>query len=70
MNALKWTTKKPTKPGWYWYRYSENHKPYICDVWLDVEKNLRCIFGVGYLVKETPFEWAGPIPEPKENQPK
>jgi hypothetical protein len=20
MNNLNWTTKKPTKPGWYWYR--------------------------------------------------
>jgi hypothetical protein len=20
MSDLNWTTKKPTKPGWYWYR--------------------------------------------------
>ena len=67
---MKWTDKKPTKPGWYWVRYYEGDidvaKVYPC---MDDESIWCCQFagdnGV-WLLTEMAESWAGPIPEPDE----
>lgn len=58
-----WTTSRPTKPGWYWWRAHAKADPH-----------LRCITYVlgrlcsdGLPVKRSPGEWSSePIPEPEE----
>ena len=50
-----WKSESPKVPGWYWYR----HKPSrtIAMINVDVEP-------IEY--ESLPGQWAGPIPEPKE----
>lgn len=65
-----WTTEKPTKPGWYWWRdpYKNNRAPEVCRV-MDRKGQLIAYFNDDsiYLTEFTqPCEWAGPIPEPEE----
>ncbi len=49
---LVWTTDKPTKPGWYWWRASKNGT--ICIRYADPSSTLN------------EGQWAGPIAEPEE----
>ena len=59
--SMKWTTDKPTEPGWYWYRDIRNHKElyrplyYAQDDIDDLHK-----WGSEY------GEWSGPLELPKE----
>lgn len=63
---MKWTTERPTKPGWYWWRR-------IVPGW-DAYKRPRCINVApgpeGVYLQQWSIaegaEWAGPIPEPEE----
>ena len=50
---LCWSQKKPTTPGYYWYR-SKSYEPYIG--YIENPKE-------GWVTKRV-GEWAGPIPEP------
>lgn len=52
--ALEWTDEPPKVPGWYWCR-DENDK-----------ENARIIFPNIRKTKWRDKQWAGPIPEPKE----
>lgn len=27
-----WSTERPTKPGWYWFRYNANSKPHATKI--------------------------------------
>ncbi len=61
---MKWTTEKPTTPGWYWYKgagYSTTLYVYTANGGLFVEDHDYTGPVQGY-----PGEWAGPIPEPEE----
>ena len=51
---LAWTDEPPKVPGWYWCR-DEND-----------EENARIIFPNIRKTKWRDKQWAGPIPEPKE----
>jgi len=73
MSDLTWTTDKPTKPGWYWYR--ENNR--LCVWYVRVGDGKRTELWVyqphrisdGHGIQLFYFkggEWAGPIKEPKE----
>lgn len=63
---MKWTTEKPTKPGWYWFKSTEGTVRIYEIVWLGGEPTAK----VGGL--SCPFKnlhdrhWAVPIPEPEE----
>lgn len=68
---MKWTTTKPTEPGWYWAR--RGHRSHITDFVIedgelvhvanvDTESEIR--IPVGHYNNE--IEWAGPIPTPEE----
>lgn len=55
-HALRWAKERPTTPGWYWVRFDKEEVRMleIRRSWLKT------------LQKITEWEWAGPIPEPKE----
>jgi hypothetical protein len=69
MSDLIWTTKKPTKTGWYWYRGEGDGQ---------TEKVLHFIDDDGdgpYLATSDDLaltdlagEWAGPVEPPLQNQ--
>ena len=62
---LKWTKEKPTKDGWYWFRHKA-FNTYIAKVTCGG----TILFGQYFNVKDinNDAEWAGPIPEPEEQQ--
>jgi hypothetical protein len=69
MSALKWTDKKPTKPGFYFWRYNSKCGHFVAEVIAVKDKSLALWFCGGDAgsgeVKEIPGQWAGPIKEPK-----
>lgn len=68
---MKWTKKKPTKPGFYWYQERGCFKNIMTQIFKDIHSKLICmIMGsrLGDLLKNIPDgKWAGPIPEPDSN---
>lgn len=71
-SQLTWTTEKPRKPGWYWYRGpGTNVVPASVDGcndlrYLDVglHNNVLSESDSGVPVGEIPGEWAGPLEPP------
>ena len=68
--ALTWTAEPPKVAGWSWCRMSMLNMPRCVEVY-GSEDGLR--FGSGESwrepstsVEDPDFQWAGPIPEPKE----
>lgn len=61
---LRWTTEKPTAPGWWWTRMPD-FPPQILEV-REVAGGLMVVYG-DYLspVEKEPGEWAGPIEPPE-----
>ncbi len=63
---MKWTTEKPTAPGWYWYKGAG----YPTILYVYTETFIGSLFvedpDYGGPVQGYPGEWAGPIPEPEE----
>lgn len=59
-----WTTEKPTRPGWYWAR-NKTRVPQIVEV--EANKHGDLHYGI-YTLRHygSNLEWAGPIPEPEE----
>ena len=62
---MKWTSEKPTKPGWYWYRGETDLNELI--IW--VSSDLRVVYPASlnfksFAVDEVPGQWAGPIEPP------
>lgn len=71
---MKWTTEKPTKPGWYWWRRYPKKKAYKVEVkrgrgvlrgnqWLEVYWEGERVARFDEPVRG---EWAGPLDEPEE----
>lgn len=69
-----WTTDKPTRPGWYWWRNPELHyRAQVCRVSHARAPHDGEALGVAYtdgerytLADMVGGEWAGPILEPDE----
>lgn len=70
---MKWTSEPPTEPGWYWTRRTgrggmgtecivETTGPH-CRVWPHTKDR----WGTPAGALEESREWAGPIPEPEED---
>ena len=60
---MTWTTEKPTKSGWYWWR--RRGDPFVLSV-VEIEGQL---FANGASVEELTDhdgEWSGPLEEPAE----
>ena len=67
---MKWTKRKPTRPGWYWVKLSRSVRGLICRV-SECEGLLfvHYPFDVGEKYELISlYRWAGPIPEPKERK--
>ncbi len=66
---MKWSSNKPTKPGWYWWR-APGKNPRVLRVWAYEGSKPTCQDGFGgdedFIENMVPGEWAGPIPEPEE----
>ena len=73
---MTWTTQKPTKPGWYWYRWPSN--PQLGAEIIEITQpdgpdtdtlgmgNPYCGWTLDeYLAEHGPVEWQGPL-EPTE----
>jgi len=56
---------KPTKPGWYWYRYNGIWGPVKVVLFYEELKAIGDA-GIIYSLDEWPGEWRGPIPTPNE----
>lgn len=60
---MKWTTKKPTRDGWYWVRSPNFTSPQVVDV--VVAANAYHLWGEVGALTESDVEWSDqPIPEP------
>ncbi len=62
---LRWTTTKPTVPGWYWYR-GDAHEADAFIVEVDSVGQFQWPDGGYQEVSLAKGEWAGPIEEPVE----
>ena len=63
-----WTTDKPTRPGWWWYRSHQDGIAFVLRVTKGYRIGLVTVFD-GHLRKVETMEghWSdGPIPEPEE----
>ncbi len=64
-----WTTEKPTRTGWYWWRRPSIPEDVIVEVYKDKRNPAMLMLrGRGRLYVQR-GQWAGPIPEPEEPQP-
>ena len=64
-----WTTEKPTKPGWYWWRHSTMARVQMArvDEMLAVScMNELCSICEADHVDECDGQWAGPLEPPHE----
>ncbi len=55
---MKWTTEKPTEPGWYWFELGPIYKisiRYFNSAKLSIKSAI-----------EKDAKWAGPIPMPED----
>lgn len=64
---MTWTTDKPTVPGYYWYKATEQG-PAICDVsntrvfWAGLDES----DSIDLVCKAEGSQWAGPLQPPAE----
>jgi len=67
---MKWTTKKPTTLGWYWWRYSKRSGHGAVRVQIFGPNQQLWVDGDGLgsaLIDEWPGQWSDtPIPEPED----
>ena len=61
---MKYTTDKPTVPGWYWYKEYKDWKPKIAQV--NIWHGDGLIVDGSWAVKYYHGYWAGPILEPEK----
>lgn len=64
---MTWTTEKPARPGWYWYRLShEDYKPEIVSV-NEIGYKMNAVWptsGKSEFIEGMLGEWAGPLEPP------
>jgi hypothetical protein len=66
---VNWTTKKPTKTGWYWYRGASDGNTAKVLHFIDDDGNEPYIATSDDLIlKDLVGEWAGPVEPPLSNQ--
>lgn len=69
---MRWTTEKPSRPGWYWWRSDDvAFKSRQCVVEVikiaGDEPKYWLVNGVSinWSLGNTPGQWSGPIPPPE-----
>ena len=64
-----WTTKKPTKTGWYWYRgQSDGNTAKVLHFIDDDGEGPYLATSDDLALKDLDGEWAGPVEPPLSNQ--
>lgn len=68
---MKWTTDKPTQPGWYWIKDGSAARIVELEIGTFDGVYVAWVWQVGSraqipLERFNCGEWAGPIPEPEE----
>lgn len=72
---LKWTSEPPKATGWYWIRINGDEPDIVCiNQYEEQGKKYLTMSAVGKnyailiesLTSKSTYEWAGPIPEPEE----
>jgi hypothetical protein len=60
---MKWTKRRPTKPGWYWVRRDErDHSPELVEIY--ERDGILCVAWLKRHYEEVvnvAGEWAGPV---------
>ena len=65
MSNLNWTTKKPTKPGWYWYRSEcDGHTVKVMHYIDDDGDGPYLATSEDLALNDLAGEWAGPVEPP------
>lgn len=67
---MKWTSEKPTKPGWYWYK-SLRRPTQVMQVYANEFFVRGVLFAQSSGLNSTRVakltgQWAGPLEEPQE----
>lgn len=68
---MKWTTDKPTKPGWFWFdNLNDEHDPFPVEIYDHNNDGILYVvfdrYGTTGLLSNAPgARWAGPIEEAK-----
>jgi hypothetical protein len=74
MSDLNWTTKKPTKPGWYFWRKPavSSYPTMVLVMFTPDQRSLYTVFHEGSPEKDSQsaqfvesVEWAGPLKPPE-----
>jgi hypothetical protein len=70
--ALSWTTEKPSKPGWYWFRFGPIDEPVMFCIFVraGTRGGELWVRHVLPLISEKPVsyydgQWAGPLEPPE-----
>ena len=67
---MRWTTERPTEPGWYWVRWTVNtrswRRPVIAKVDVVGKHPSYEIDGMHESKFYPTQEWSGPLPPPEE----
>jgi hypothetical protein len=64
---MTWTTQKPTRPGWYWYRDLPFRTEFVVNVCELVTGELfASADGFDQYVERLSGEWAGPLEVPHD----
>ena len=66
-SPLTWTTDKPTKPGWYWYKAWDTRARVVEVVESDLRRRLAVARTEALVdeLEEDKYLWAGPLEEPR-----
>ncbi len=64
---LTWTSKRPDKAGWYWFRDAEENSAVVVQIHELGKDSPLFVESYGWLTDDVMNgEWAGPLPEPQE----
>jgi hypothetical protein len=67
--GVNWTTKKPTKTGWYWYRgVSDGNTAKVLHFIDDDGDGPYIATSDDLVLKDLDGEWAGPVEPPLSSQ--
>lgn len=71
MNKLTWRNEPPDVPGWWWYTSTMHIAPVVVEAMHRQDRDtMRIEFGggKGCFANHLRGWWAGPIPEPEEEE--
>jgi len=70
---MTWKKEQPNEPGWWWFRYSDQHCPKVLEVFIDEADGCWSVrtgdglFDMNFLDNyDGQWGWPGPLAEPQE----